>query len=387
MTGRLETSAGSLLAALRLVKPVIHSRNTIPILSCVAIVGRKVTATDLDTAIEVDFPGKSRNFRAAVAFRQLFSLLAGLPADAEISLTHTKDAGTVTLRFDGGAYRLFSLPHDDFPSIAVDDGAKRNEWDVAGANMADAFRKVFPAISTEETRYYLNGVSIMRLPATIAPGGEETACVVATDGHRLIIKALPGFEGLDGSPIIQRDAVAAICAIGNPDKFELFENCQRMTWPGVRLTSKLIDGKYPDVTRVIPKNATDAITFNRKGGLAAIRRLSAIGSDRSQGISIRQDAEGLVFARKSDGEAAIERVSSAGGIPFQVGFNGHYLTDLLNLDRSAEEVSLLVNDPASPAMARFDGLIAVLMPLREDMKLSDLPPIDDEDDEPEAKAA
>lgn len=376
---RLDTTAGSLLTALRLAAPFIQRRSTIPILSCVAFDGRTLRATDLNMEIAIDFPCKARGFKVAVPFSKLRGLCAGLPSDTEISL---KDDGAdgVTLRFPGGAYRLASMPYSDFPRLDVNEDAAAGKWNVKDSQIADAFRTVAPAISTEETRYYLCGLSLVRLPAECAPHGQEGVCAVATDGHRLIAAPLPGVE-CEGNPIIPRDAVGAILKIGNPERFELFENRIRVNWPGVSMVSKLIDGAFPDVPRVIPRNTDTSITLDRRRALATVRRMAAISTNRSKDIAIRQAADGVTFSHKDDDTGAgIEAVSETGGEPFQIGFNGGYLVDLLTLCPSMDEITLALTDPAAPARVDLANAVAVLMPLRVTLDFSALPPIDDAED-------
>lgn len=248
----LETTAGALAAALKIANMVRAPKSTIPILGAVLLDNRRMVATNLDQEVSVPFAATKMQGRVAVHGSSL-GLLRLLDADTEISIHGTK-AGAM-LSFPGGSYDLPSFQAEDFP-VLPDLGDDIEEILGNGATgFPQAMAGVRYAISTEETRYYLNGVALGSI--------SDEPCVTATDGHRLAWQKahVPFPESWHGI-IIPHQAVTVICGLGVCDAVQVgFEGDKQASKPhrlrvkaaGVKLTTKLIDGKYPDWHAVVPK--------------------------------------------------------------------------------------------------------------------------------------
>lgn len=369
----ITVEAKSFLAALRIASSVTESRSTIPILSCVRITGTTITGSDLDIEASAEFPatGDKKRFGVCLPARNLLRLVSAIPESEEISLSLT-DEGNCELRFSGGVYRLPSIAPSDFPDIEV---SKKPTLSIRAdeLGLSDAMRRVAFAISTEQTRYYLNGVCLARIPEDKSPTGKPAMCAVATDGHRLAAVALPDLPDME-EPIIPAKAVQAVCGIGEPLNVE-FLACDniasdatrmRFAFAGATVTAKLIDGRYPDFGRVVPKMADckTILTLDRKRLSRATRRLAAVATDRSKQMHFRRAEGGLFVAAASHSGAAVELIGDVGGEVFEIGFNGHYVADLLRVKHDGDSMDLHCSDPASPAVWYGEDMVSVLMPLR-----------------------
>ncbi len=373
MTHYFQTTAGSLRQALNLCGRVVHYRNTIPSLSCVCIADGKMRATDLDVAISVDLPGAGDGFAALINYRQLAASLYGLPFDAAVKLERADDG--VLLRFAGARYVLSSLDADDY--MHVDFKGKVIDRISEDAAFVDAVKTVFFSVSTEETRYYLNGVNFQTLET-------RGASAIATDGHRLTLKTLPKTK-LNGSYIVGRDTCKLIQAVGvEPKKVEFVENRVRINWPGVTITSKLIDGTFPPVERVIPKAdmLENTICLPIRETKQALNRIARIGSARGQrstAVTFLLSKAGLMAAIDYSDAKAFEKI--AGFNPetltsddFTCGYQVKYLKDCFALAKAHGHSSLKMfqADEVSPAVSNIrDDILTVLMPARAATDLSE----------------
>ncbi|MEM1149227.1 MAG: hypothetical protein AAGI03_01520 [Pseudomonadota bacterium] len=308
---RLETKAGALVDALKLVSRMIPKRSTVPILSSVLIRDRKITATDLDTEMVVPFAATSMRGGLAAPLSGL-DVLHFLPADTDITINET--ARGAILSFAGGSYGIGTFPAEDFPS-ALPVGKPDSLSGNAASGLPQALAGVSYAMSTEETRYYLNGVCLS------AVGGEP--CVVATDGHRLSWRYshVPWGEDWHGA-ILPIGAVFQIAAMGACDRVTLFKTddgqptALRVEAGGARLTTKLIDGVYPDWRRVVPSslqgrdaqdNGARRLVLPVKPLKAALRRLSSIRDDGRRLVLITPQPMGqIALSRRVHGELAVE---------------------------------------------------------------------------------
>lgn len=375
----LRVSAGDLTKALRAIAPVIERRNTIPVLSCARFELGRVTATDLDIEIETSFAHMSMTGAACIPHGPLLALASNIAPDALVTLASNAERGGIDLTFTdarsgAGDYNLASLPAADWQGMVPDEMPVT--WECGNARLADAFKLCRPAISTEPTRYYLNGVCLNSWSGR----GDDTAmrpCAVATDGHRLIVVDLPGApnwsdepnkNGTDPALIVPRKAVGIICDLGNPTQFDRFGATKiRLRWPGLSVTTKLIDGNFPDFGRVVPQRgaAETQLTLQRGDYKAASARLSAVDSSRSQSRKITL-AGGAVrmSAGMSEIGSGTETLEAAHytGRDLELGLNAKYMSAHFGV--MADDVPLSISDAASPVAAFGDGVVSVLMPLR-----------------------
>jgi DNA polymerase-3 subunit beta len=342
-------------------KPV-ESRNTIPILSNILLSVApsadgitpgtvSVKGTDLDIVITATGPATVDTAGAVtVDAKRLEDIVRKLPASALIAIE--LDGTQLNVKSGRSRYKLPTLPVSDFPDIG--DAEFPTTFD---ADVAALFKPVSFAISSEETRYYLCGVYFHEVGKKLR--------AVATDGHRLAQHevALPkGAKGLAGV-IVPRKAVAMI----PPGVVSVSMSPTRIQFAtaGLTVTSKVIDGKYPDYERIIPKDNDKVARVNRADLSAAVDRVASVVSERGRAAKFAF-ADGAVelSVRAEAGDAADEITVTYNSEPIEIGFNSTYMRDNLAAFEGAE-VDIEMNDPGSPALFRDGGpLLCLLMPMR-----------------------
>ncbi|MCZ4296592.1 DNA polymerase III subunit beta [Henriciella marina] len=370
---KLTIERSDLLNALSHVQNVVERRNTIPILSNVLMEaqGGQVTfvATDLDIEA-VDSADATIASEGAVTAPAgtLFDVVRKLPSGADVELELNPENRRLTIRSGRANFALPTLPASDFQTMTGDDGAVT--FDVEAADLRRLIDKTRFAISTEETRYYLNGVYLH------TADGEKGKVLraVATDGHRLALAdcdAPSGAEGL-GGVIVPRKAVAEVRRLIDSADGDVSVSVSetKIVFRAGRavLTSKLIDGAFPDYQRVIPKGNDKRLVIDNKAFESAVDRVSTVSAERSRSVKLSLDDGRLTLAVNSaetgQGHEEIECDYSADAM--EIGFNAKYLLDV-TAQIEAEDAEFMLNDPASPALildpadpaARY-----VLMPLR-----------------------
>lgn len=343
---RVSIDRSQLAHALATVNRAIESRNSIPILVNVLLAVEdgqlRLTGTDLDVEITTSLP---------VLDCQPGSLTVPGKMLADIAKRAT---GDITLALDGGRlnvasgrsrYKLDTLPAEDFPSFSAGKFDTMLDLDLA-ALVAPCVH----CISTEETRYYLNGVYLHAV--------EGRLVAVATDGHRLMRNTGP--EGtMDYGVILPRKLVGLLPK--GAVTVELTQNKVRVTSGSTVITSKLIDGTFPDYVRVIPTGNSNVLTVDRQALMKAVERVAAVADDKSSAVKFSVgDVLRLMLADKASDEVSIEFE----GEPLEIGFNARYVNDMLGaLDETS--VRFALGDAGSPAVIKGEGeWTGVLMPLR-----------------------
>lgn len=364
----------SILAkALGHVQSVVERRNTIPILSNVLIqadgIGLTLTATDLDIEITEQAPADMTEKGATtVSAVTLFEIVKRLPDGAQVSLEVLKDEGRLQVTSGRSRFALAVLPDADFPSLASDD------YDVKFSMPTAQLRRVLDktrfAMSQEETRYYLNGVYMH----AIADDDRPCLRVAATDGHRLARLEAPLPDGAAAMPgvIIPRKAVAELG--------RLLDDAEEMVQISVskskiqfgfgagRMTSKLIDGTFPDYERVIPKDNPHTLKVDNSDFAKAVDRVSTVSADRTKSVKLALDNDQLrLTVNNPEAGSALEELSvDYDGDPTEIGFNAKYLVDISQQIGSANAIFRL-SDPSSPTVVldeEDEAALYVLMPLR-----------------------
>jgi DNA polymerase-3 subunit beta len=367
----IERSA--LVKALGHVQSVVERRNTIPILSNVLLNAEggalTLTATDLDIEISeqapADVAAKGATTASAV---MLHDIVRKLPDGAQIRLQLVQDENRLQItsgRYEGS---LAVLPDEDFPTLASDDLKVR--FSMPAAELNRIFGKARFAMSQEETRYYLNGVYLH----AYSDGGRKALRAAATDGHRLarLDAALPaGAEEMPGI-IVPRKAVAELGRLlaDAEETVEVAVSAAKIRFgfgPG-RLTSKLIDGSFPDYERVIPKTNKNILKVDTKDFSAAVDRVSTVSADRTRSIKLALSADRLrLTVNNPEAGSAMEELSvDYGGDPLEIGFNARYLLDVAT-QIDGETTTFRLADPASPTVIadeEDERALYVLMPLR-----------------------
>lgn len=361
----------TLLKCLAHVQSVVERRNTIPILSNVLIEakdgGLRLMATDLDMQVvetivaHVDAPGAT-----TVSAHTLFDIARKLPEGAQVELAVASEKMSVVA--GRARFSLATLPRDDFPVIAETD--LPTVFTVPAATLRQIIDKTRFAISTEETRYYLNGIFLH-----VVDGATPTLRAVATDGHRLAKIELPRPEGAAGMPdvIVPRKCIAEIRKlldeVDGEVEVSLSANKIRFKLGTAVLTSKLIDGTFPDYSRVIPAANDKLLRIDRKALAEGVDRVAAIATSektRAVKLALGRDKITLSVTSPENGTAAEEVSAEYASPEFEVGFNYRYLLDILD-QVDSDVVDLHMADAAAPTLIRegdASPALYVLMPMR-----------------------
>ena len=370
---KLSIERGALLKAVAQAQSVVERRNTIPILANVLIEAEGDTvhfrATDLDIEVVDRAPAQvERAGATTVSAVTLHEIVRKLPDGALITLAGDGAAERLTVTAGRSNFTLATLPKEDFPVMAS------SEYSANFPAPAPVLRRLFDkskfAISTEETRYYLNGVY---MHVADAEGGKVLRCV-ATDGHRLarIDADLP--EGAADMPgvIVPRKTVGELRKLLEDDDLAIAvsvsETKLRFATPDITLTSKVIDGTFPDYTRVIPAGNTRRMEVDAAEFARAVDRVATVSSERSRAVKLALDEDRLVLSVNApDSGAAEEELAVAyGDQPLEIGFNAKYLQEIANqIDR--ENAVFLFNSSGDPTLIREGNdtsAIYVVMPMR-----------------------
>ncbi|MEM8788647.1 MAG: DNA polymerase III subunit beta [Pseudomonadota bacterium] len=370
---KLSIERAALLRAMSRAQSVVERRNTIPILANVLIEaeGEAVSfrATDLDVEVVDHVPAMVLQAGATtVGAHTLHEIVRKLPDGAMVELEADSGAGKLTVNAARIHYQLNTLPREDFPVMA------NAEYDCNFAAPAPVLRRLFDkakfAISTEETRYYLNGVY---MHAADGQDGRALRCV-ATDGHRLarIDAALP--QGADNLPgvIVPRKTVGELRKLLDDDEAEIAvsvsETKVRFATPEVTLTSKVIDGSFPDYARVIPQANAKRMEVDASEFARAVDRVATVSSERSRAVKLSLDEDRLVLSVNApDNGAAQEELAVAyGDEKLEIGFNAKYLQEIADqVDR--ENAVFLFNASNDPTLMREgddESAVYVVMPMR-----------------------
>jgi DNA polymerase-3 subunit beta len=371
MKATLERTA--LLKALGHVHRIVERRNTIPILSNVLIDARErqltLKATDLDLEATESAPADvAQEGATTIAAHVLYDIVRKLPEGAQVSLEMTGETGQLLLRSGRSRFHLQSLPASDFPDLTT--GELSHTFTLGAADLKKLIDNTQFAISTEETRYYLNGIFVH----TVDVSGVTMLRAVATDGHRLARVEMPAPQGSAGMPgvIVPRKAVNEIQKliedIDAEVSVELSTAKARFKFGDTVLTTKLIDGTFPDYARVIPANNDKRLVVDKAPFQAAVDRVSTISSERGRAIklSIADNKMTLSVNNPDSGSASEEIEVDYDSTPIEIGFNARYLLDIAQ--QLASDTALVkLADPGSPTIIQDrDGAAAlyVLMPLR-----------------------
>lgn len=390
MTDFVTVEAKALTKALQIVNSVTEARNTIPILGCVKLSyskeGLKLTGTNLDMEIalfvdEIDGAGEwevcivapyLRSIAAAAGVASMrieigTRTVAGYQTASKSVPERQEDFATITVGHGEAVYEIHNtLPASDWPEMQKQRGDLIERF--TNGMLAASLDKVAWAISTEETRYYLNGVAMQR-----NANGRRFA---ATDGHRL---ALCRYDSEPSnaveSRIIPRRAVAFITRHFRNSDVEIFAtddvNVVDFVAPGMTFRSRLIDGTFPDIDRVVPKSQAInyAVEFKRDEIVQAIRQATAVGRvGKSDGMAIRfHGLDGLLHIERKNVEFGTSKVRTSSEWPEEgeaIGFNSRYLAEMIS--RCQGTVKMGMTGSGAPALLADDDetMTRVVMPMR-----------------------
>ncbi|MCH7861256.1 MAG: DNA polymerase III subunit beta [Proteobacteria bacterium] len=353
------------------VQSVVERRNTIPILSNVLIEAQgggalRLMATDLDLQIDetiaaaVDQPGA-----ITVPAHTLFDIVRKLPEGAQVELSAAE--GRITVNAGRARFTLSTLPRDDFPMIA--EGELPTVFELPAETLKQIIDKTRFAISTEETRYYLNGIYLH-----VVDEATPVLRAAATDGHRLARVTVARPDGADSMPgvIIPRKCVGELRKLleevdgsigvslsGSKIRFDLGQAI---------LTSKLIDGTFPDYTRVIPTANDKLLKLDPRSFMEGVDRVSTIATEKTRAVKMALERDKIILSVTSpeNGAAAEEVPGDYAAQGFEIGFNSRYLMDILN-QIEGDSVEVHLADAAAPTLIRENDkspALYVLMPMR-----------------------
>jgi DNA polymerase-3 subunit beta len=375
---KLTIERAALLKALSHVQSVVERRTTIPILSNVLLhaegagsgPGRlALSATDMDLEIVERVPGRvERDGRTTAPAHTLYDIVRKLREGAQVELETLGERNEMVLRSGRSTFTLACLPPEDYPVMSA--GELPHHFALSAAELRSLIDRTRFAISTEETRYYLNGIYLHATKNNEVP----VIRAVATDGHRLARVEITAPEGAAGMPgiIVPRKTVIELRKLVEEGEEEvqiaLGETKIRCAIGEAALTSKLIDGTFPDYDRVIPANNDKILEVECKEFAEAVDRVSTISTERSRAVKLAIEQGNLVVSATSpeNGTALEELEVRYQSSPMEIGFNSRYLLDITE-QIDGEYAQFKMSDAGSPTIVcdREDGsALFVLMPMR-----------------------
>ncbi|MDN3543296.1 MAG: DNA polymerase III subunit beta [Roseateles asaccharophilus] len=370
----LKATQDKVLAALQAVAGIVERRHTLPILANVLIrkQGSQIELTTSDLEIQVrttaELDGDAGNFSTTVGARKLIDILRSMPSDQTVSLT--ANASKLTLQGGKSRFTLQTLPADDFPLVqeAADFGPA---FSVPQKTLKGLINQVHFAMAVHDIRYYLNGILF------VAEG--KTLTLVATDGHRLALaQAQLETEIPKQEVILPRKTVLELMRLlkdggkgeeeEQPIEMRFAGNQAKFSFSGMEFVTKLVEGKFPDYNRVIPKNHKFKVTLGRAPLLASLQRAAILTSEKFKAVRLSFEPGLLSIASSNaEQEEAKEEIEiDYGGDLIETGFNVTYLMDALS-NMSQDMVSIDLNDSAASALITIpdnDGFKYVVMPMR-----------------------
>jgi len=370
---KLTIERTALLKALGHVQSVVERRNTIPILSNVLLTAEReqvgFSATDLDMEIidmgraQVDVPGQ-----ITAPAHTLYEIVRKLPEGADVSLSFTGDDPRLQVTAGRSKFNLPVLPAGDFPVMSSDGLSARIPIDAN--DLIRLIDKTRFAISTEETRYYLNGLYLH----CVVENGEAKLRAVATDGHRLALAEMAAPEGAAGLPgvIVPRKTINEARRLledcGETVDFQVSAQKVRFEFGQAALTSKVIDGSFPDYMRVIPRDNTKVMLVDNGLFAKAVDRVATISAEKSRSVKMAVEPGRMILTVRNmeAGQGVEELEIDYDGDSFEIGFNARYLLDVTG-QIGGEVAEFRFADPASPTLVLDPtdaGVKYVLMPLR-----------------------
>jgi DNA polymerase III subunit beta len=379
---KLTIERAALLKALSHVQSVVERRTTIPILSNVLLHAEgagsgpgklALSATDMDLEIVERVPGRiEREGRTTAPAHTLYDIVRKLREGAQVELETLGERNEMVLRSGRSTFTLACLPPEDYPVMSA--GELPHHFTLSAAELRSLIDRTRFAISTEETRYYLNGIYLHATKNNEVP----VIRAVATDGHRLARVEITAPEGAAGMPgiIVPRKTVIELRKLVDEGEEEvqiaLGETKIRCAIGEAALTSKLIDGTFPDYDRVIPVNNDKILEVECKEFADAVDRVSTISTERSRAVKLAVDRGNLVVSATSpeNGTAVEELEVRYQNSPIEIGFNSRYLLDITE-QIVGEYAQFQMADAGSPTIVRDSApeangasALYVLMPMR-----------------------
>lgn len=369
---KLSIERAALLRSLNHVQSVVERRNTIPILSNVLMKAEdgvlSLATTDMDLEINEAVAAKvSEPGSTTAPAHTLHDIIRKLPDGSDVDLILNKEGTQMTVKAGRSQFKLSCLPTADFPEIAT--AELPTGFAIPASDLRALIDRTKFAMSTEETRYYLNGIYLHEADND----GVKVLRAVATDGHRLARFEMPLPNGAAGMPgiIIPRKAIGELRKLAEDAadtiQIALSETKIRFAFDHIVLTSKLIDGTFPDYQRVIPQGNDKIVEVDPKIFTSAIDRVSTISDGKSRAVKITMSGKHMTISASSpEAGSATEELEVNGDSDIEIGFNAKYLLDITS-QIEGEGCRMTLADAASPTIIQDNSdpsALYVLMPLR-----------------------
>jgi DNA polymerase-3 subunit beta len=371
---KINVERGAFLKALSHVQSVVERRNTIPILSNVLIeAGKgtlKLTATDLDIEIVESIPADVlRNGSATAPAHMLYDIVRKLPEGSQVQAELlTGEGGRLSVSAGSIRFELACLPKEDFPQMTA--GALPHRFRLAADELKKLIAKTGFAMASDETRFYLMGIHLH----AVKEGKTKALRAAATDGHRLARFELELPEGAGDMPgiIVPRKTVTELRRLlddaDGAIEISLSDTKIQFVFNGVELTSKLIDGTFPDYQRIIPQGNDKALAVEAKEFAHSVDRVSTISSDKTRAVKLAVAKDKLTLSVVNpDSGTATEELGAVYNAPaLEIGFNAKYLLDITS-QIEGRDIRFLLSDAGSPTIiedADDPRWLYVLMPMR-----------------------
>lgn len=364
-----KSTQDTVLASLQAVAGIVERRQTLPILANVMLqkVGGNVTLTTSDLEIQIrtqaELGGDEGEFATTVGARKVIDILRTMPADQTVSLE--ANAGKLVLKGGKSRFTLQSQPAADFP-LVQEAASFGPVFSVPQQTLKGLMSRVAFSMAVHDIRYYLNGILF------VAEG--NTLSLVATDGHRLAFASATLDEAVPNKQevILPRKTVLELQRLLSDKEgtinMQFAGNQAKFAFDGMEFVTKLVEGKFPDYNRVIPRNHTNEIILGRQTLLATLQRTAIMTSDKFKGVRLNIEPGVLrVAASNAEQEEATDELDiDYGGDAIEIGFNVTYLMDVLS-NMSQDMVRLSLSDGNSSALITLpdsDDFKYVVMPMR-----------------------
>ena len=364
----LKASQENIVAALQSVVGIVERRHTLPILANVMIQKTpqsvQLTSSDLEIQIrtEADLGGDSANFTTTVGARKLMDILRSMPSDQTVSLESQQNK--LILKSGKSRFTLQTLPAEDFP-LVQESTSFGPMFSIPQKTLKELLHQVSFAMAVHDIRYYLNGILF------VAEGKQLS--LVATDGHRLAYTSATLESEVPKQEVIlpRKTVLELLRLLSDKDgmiDMQFANNQAKFKFEGKEFVTKLVEGKFPDYNRVIPKNHKNAVTLGRVTLLNTLQRTAILTSDKFKGVRINLDTSMLrVAASNAEQEEAVDEIEvDYNGDSIEIGFNVTYLIDVLtNMSQDMVRMELAdSNSSVLVTMAENPNFKYVVMPMR-----------------------
>ena len=364
----LKATQERVLSVLQSVSGIVERRHTLPVLANVLIrkTGSRLQFTTSDLEIQIrtesELDGDAGNFTTTVGARKLIDILRSMPSDQTVSLESSQNK--LILKGGKSRFTLQTLPAEDFP-LVQESASFGPVFSVPQKTLKELLNQVSFSMAVHDIRYYLNGILF------VAEGKQLS--LVATDGHRLAYaSALLDVEVPRQEVILPRKTVLEMQRLLNDKEgaieMQFANNQAKFSFEGMEFVSKLVEGKFPDYNRVIPKNHKNTVTLGRTSLLACLQRTAILTSEKFKGVRLNLDPGTLrVASSNAEQEEAVDELEiDYGGDSIEIGFNVTYLIDVLsNMDQDMVKLDLADSNSSAlitiPDNATFKY---VVMPMR-----------------------